>query len=828
MIMRRFFYACLVALLAVSLHSALLAQPSGTQPQGTPPAGFNPALLPKIGKISGSVVNKLTKQPVEFATVAVFRGGDPKPVSGAIANKQGYFSIDKLTPGRYRLKISFISFTAKFIDSVVITPKTPERFFETILLEPNITALKDVEVTAEKEAVQYAVDRKIYNVEKDLTTTGGSAVDVLQNIPSITVDVDRNISLRGSNNVTILVDGRPSTLMLEQIPADNIERIEVITNPSAKFDPDGTAGIVNIILKKNQQAGYNGNVSLSAGIRDKYNASTNLNFRNESLNAFVNYNYNANSFFFRGDNFQKNTISNPFYITQYTDGTNKRDGHGVRAGLDFFLDDFNTLTTSFGYNTRQQPSFNLVTYDFLNAAQTLDSTQKRTNQNDENGHNWEANLVYKKTFANPQQLFTADARFSSGTAVSTLTAAQASSISQTRFQDTRSNEKNYVINIQADYEHPFDNGMKLETGIKTIVRRLDNDFLSESATGVPPEFKPDANLTNHFIYDEQVYSGYGVLTGAFDNLSYSVGLRAEQTLSTGDQQTTNQKFDNNYFNLFPSLALKYKLPDEHEIGLSYSRRIRRPSSNDLNPFPQYTDPYNLRTGNPQLKPEYISSVEVSYLKFFGSFSLNPSVFYRFTDGAISPIRTVNAQGVTETRPENLNTSNSVGAEIITQWEIAKWWKLNAAGSYFFAQVNANNIETGLSNKSSGGNARLTTNIRTWEDFDVQISYNYFLPTVLAQGTFKPFQAWDAAVKKDFLENRLTVTLRMSDVFDTRQFGITTNGAGFSQDFTRKRESQILFLGISYRFSGGIESQEKRQQRKREREERDQSPDENFQ
>jgi outer membrane receptor protein involved in Fe transport len=809
--------------------STLFAQPPAGGSAGAPPRGnFDPSALPKICKITGSVVNKKTGEPVDYATVAVFRAGEQKPISGAIANKQGMFVVDKLPPGRYRVRVTFLSFTTKFIDSVLVTPRAPEKNIGTVQLEPNITTYKDVEVTGEREAVQYAVDKKIYNVEKDLTTTGGTAVDVLQNVPSITVDVDRNISLRGSSNVTVLIDGRPSTLTLEQIPADNIERIEVITNPSAKYDPDGTAGIINILLKKNQQAGYNGTVAVNIGTRDKYTASANLNFRNEAINIFLNYTFQDQRFFLRGNSWQQNTLDTLFFVQQTNDGFRKNIGHIARGGFDYFLDDNNTITFALNYGNRTGTGDNFINYNFLNAQQTPRSSQTRDNISTNTGWNTEANLSYRRTFASPQQLFTADIRYSYGYAMETLAAAQTySDGTPTAFQSTRNPVPTAILTVQTDYEHPLWQGAKLEAGAKTIIRRIDNDFYSESTKGQPVEYKPDANLSNHFIYDEQVYSIYGVLTGGIDALGYTAGLRAEQTFFVSNQLATAQRVPGSYFNLFPSLGLKYKLPEEQEIGLNYSRRINRPSADALNPFPSYTDPFNLQVGNPVLMPEYISSVEVSYLKFFGTtLTINPSLYYRFTDNVISRFREVNSDGVTVTTSRNFAQSNALGAELIAQYEPFKWWRINGTMNYFWNRINASNIQAGLTNESFGGNARILSNFRLPEDIDLQIAYNYFLPTVLAQGTLKPIQAFDVAVKKDFFDNKLTVTLRASDLFDTRQFGINTQGVGFVQDFTRKRESQIVFLGLSYRFSGGIEIEERRQQRKRERDEQNGGGDEN--
>jgi len=810
--------ATLICLYTSFSHPVLQAQ--GTA-QGTGIGQGNPQALPKIGKITGKILNKITSEPVEFATVAAFRGRDTVPTSGAITNKQGLFTIDKLPPGRYRLRVRFIGFLPTTIDSVLITPKTPEHSFERITIEPNAAAFKDVEVTAEKQAVQYAVDRKIYNVSTDLTVTGGLATDVLQNIPSITVDADQTVSLRGSSDVTILIDGRPSTLTLAQIPADNIERVEVITNPSARFDADGAAGIINIILKKNIQAGYNGTVTLSAGTGDKYTAAANVNVRLDKTNIFVDYNFQSNTFWSFGTSDLKNMLSaRTSFIDQRNDGQSKRETHSIRAGVDYSLDDFNTLTISGTYAPRVNPETRFLSYAFLNEQRQMQSTQTRDNRTTENGYNGEANVFYRMNFVNPQQVLTADVRYSQGSVVNTLDALQTFSTGEPLSYQIVNNPLNTrILRAQADYEHPFANGMKLETGIKFSTRQIDNNFQSESASGTPPEFKNDVNLTNHLIFSEQVYGGYATVSGAIEGLSYSAGARLEQTDYVANQRTTNQQISGQYLSLFPSAALRYKLPDDHELGAGYSRRINRPSPEQLNPFPQYTDPFNLQVGNPLVQPEFINSYELSWLKYFEKSSLNATLYYRHTDGAISRFRDVQPDGVTRTTFANYNRMDAVGLELVGQAELLKWWRVTGAVNVLYNQIDATNLQAGLTNRIWGGNARVSSTMRLWEGIDLQVAYFGFVPSGLVQGFIRPIHGMDVAVKKDFFDDKLSVSLRVSDALDTRQFNVVTEGLGFAQELLRKRESRIAFLSASWRFGGDLEQ---RRPQRRKNEEREQS------
>jgi iron complex outermembrane recepter protein len=787
-----------------------------------PPQGPTPEQLPRICKISGSIVNRDTKLPVEYATVAVQSMRDGKIISGTIANKQGTFTVDKLPPGRFRLKITFLSYKAAYVDSILVTPREPEKNVGQVQLEPSITKTDEVKVTADRELVQYAVDRKVYSMEKDITSVGGTAVDVLQNIPSVTVDVDRTISLRGSTNLTILIDGKPSTMsgstVLDQIPSENIDRIEVITNPSARFDADGTAGIINIVLKKNQLAGYNGTVTLNAGTGDKYNGSANINYRLDNVNLFANYSYNSNIYWFRGTAVQENTLRENFTIDQISTGRFTSRSHFARAGLDWTIDDVQTLSVSGSYNPRVSPRTNTTSYDFVDSLNREYDRQVRDNLWINQGYNVEANTSYKYIFG-PQHFLSADVRYSEGVSTENLFAQQTYLVPHPFYgllwlQNTRNPTTTRLWVIQSDYEQTFAGGYKLEAGVKTNIRAIDNDFLSESKLGAE-DFKTDVNLTNRFMYDEQVYAAYATFAGGIGSFGYSAGLRAEQTFYTANQITTRQRLDSSYLSLFPSVALKYKLPDEHEFGLAYSRRINRPVTEQLNPFTQFNDPYNLQFGNPTLRPEFINSFELSYLKFWEHLTLNLTAFYRQTDGVISRFRTVSPEGITSTTFRNFNTMQAGGAELTAQYEAFKWWRINLMGSYFLNRINADNLQGGLQNQGFGGNLRFISNMRLPEGIDFQVTYFYFLPTVLAQGVMQPIHGADIALKKDFLEdNRLSVALRVSDLFDTRQFGILTQGVGFEQDFVRKRESRILNLSVSYRFSGGAPNDQQQPQRRK--------------
>jgi outer membrane receptor protein involved in Fe transport len=349
---------------------------------------------------------------------------------------------------------------------------------------------------------------------------------------------------------------------------------------------------------------------------------------------------------------------------------------------------------------------------------------------------------------------------------------------------------------------------KIEAGLKTIARTMDYDFYSKRAYENNTVYTPDVNLNNGFTYSDQVYSAYGTFTGGYKKFGYSAGLRAEQTFYTVNQTTLNQKFDRNYFSLFPSAFLKYKMNEGTEFGLSYSRRINRPRGWDLNPFPDYSDPYFLFVGNPYLKPEYVNSFDVSAQVIAKKITIAPSVYYRYTTGVFTRFRDVDSLGVSRITSYNLNTSHSGGLDLTFRYDATKWWRININGGGFFTKLNADNLQQGLTATRWGGMGRAMMSFKVIKGLDIQWSYSLGVPWVFTQGYIKPFQNMDVSVKYDFWKDRLSVVARLSDVFNQRQFGYVTDGIGFHQDGVRKRETRWVNLSVTWKF-GKLIPQSKR-------------------
>lgn len=766
------------------------------------------------GKVLGTVKDFNTKKVMEYTTVTLHKTKDSSLVTGNITNKMGEFILESVSPGNYYLSVSFIGYKTFFKDSIQISPGNAEVNVGNIFLKTSGN-LKTVQVQGERDLVTLDIDKKVYDVSKNITNTGGSATDVLGNVPSVNVDVDGNISMRGSESVIVLIDGRPSGLsgssrkaILDNIPASSIESIEIISNPSAKYDADGMSGIINIKLKKDKKQGLNGSLALSAGTRDKYNAAFGLNYRDKKFNFFTNYSYRYNNSFNYG-----NTINNFFgidtsyYIDQNNKGLRKGGNHLGRLGFDFFPNAKNTfsISGSFGYNYNVNPSS--IEYRYQSATRAPLFTNTRYAYETENRINYDLAGSWKHTFVKKGRIISAEASFSGNQELelteynSTLddTAGFAPNNLLLR-QNTHAKSKFGIFIAQLDYVEPLRKNMGLEIGSKSTIRHNDNDFHSESFNDLTQQFGNDVNITNRFVYHEQVYAAYASLSHAFKpKWGYKVGLRTEQTLINTDLVNTQQKNSKRYIGFFPSAHIAYKPKDGWELRLSYSRRINRPRINDLNPFTDYSDPVNLRTGNPNLNPEYINSTEfnVSYGK--KKHNISASVYYRYNQNVMAHFRYVDTASATSiTTQANVGYAHSGGIELISRHELFKWWNITANINAFYYEISASNSFGSLSNNNIGGTGKIISNWKFLKGTDAQLSFGYWAPSAAPQGRIKSMWGFDVGIKRDFWKNRVSVNLAVTDIFNTRRFAIVSQGANFTLDLYRKRETRIATLTVTLR------------------------------
>ncbi|OIN56223.1 outer membrane beta-barrel family protein [Arsenicibacter rosenii] len=761
-------------------------------------------------KVKGKIVDAQTNAPLGFASVRLFKQADSSFVTGGITTESGDFSIDA-PAGSYYALLEFIGYKPTKTAGFQLTKANAPHNFGNLKLAGSSKTLDEVVVQGEKSTMELALDKKIFNVGKDLANAGGTAVDILSNVPSVAVDVEGNVSLRGSNSVRILIDGKPSGLVsikggsgLQQLQGSAIERIEIITNPSARYEAEGMGGIINIILKKEQKQGFNGSFDIITGYPTNYGAAANVNYRRKNLNFFVNYTASFRNTPGRGSLYQEVYDGDTTRIYQQT-STSKLKGmnNSARAGIDYFFNPKNVLTGAYTWRISKGKRYTDLRYlDYINSLNNLQTITNRTQDETETEPNSEYAITYKRSFTREGHELTADVRYLDnwessdqyfGQQIYSPTNKPISSQLQRSLNDET--EKQFLV--QVDYVQPFAVKGKFEAGLRSSTRNMTNDYTvtQQRADG---SWFPLPGLTNDFLYEERINALYGIVGNKSGKLSYQAGLRAEWTGVTTTLKQTNEVNPRNYANLFPSVHATYDLPRQHALQVSYSRRVRRPQYNDLSPFMTFSDARNFWSGNPDLNPEFTNAFEIGHIKYVEKGSVSSSLYYRHTNGKIIRIRRVDELGNSTTRPENLATENSYGAEFTASYTPYKWWKIDGSMNFFRAITNGSNLDVSYQSDTYSWFTRATTRFTFWKNTDLQLRGNYEAPQKTPQGRRKSIATLDLAISKDILNNNATLTLNVIDVFNSRRFRSITEGDNFYTYGSSQGRLRQINLTFNYR------------------------------
>ncbi len=782
------------------------------QHPGMVPGAGAPDVLTKA-VIKGQVVDKDTEAPLEFATVTVFSQKDSSLVTGSISDEKGMFFIET-KPGAYRVVIEFLAYRPAVIPNILLTREDPVADLGKVRLAPDAETLTQVEVVAEKSQMQLSLDKRIFNVGKDLSNAGGTAEDILDNVPSVTVDIDGNVSLRGSGNVRILVDGKPSSLVgisgtngLKQLPANMIDRVEVITNPSAKYEAEGMAGIINIVLKKQNRKGFNGSFDLMAGAPETYGVTANLNYRRKRLNFFINYGIHKRSQDGGGNLYSEFFSNDSTYITQLN-RNHDRSGlsNNLRFGADYFFNPKNILTTAFSYRTGNDDNFASLNYDdFLFNLSTPIGSTYRTDDEKEQDRNLEYNVTYRKSFEEKGREFVLDIQIEDrqeterSDFLEQYFDANNDLLPETELMQRSKNvEGQNQLRMTADYTHPLGKDGKFEAGLLASFREINNDYLVEEFRDQDWELM--TNLSNHFIYNEDIQAAYATLGNKSGKLSYQAGLRLERSKVLTELITTNEVNDRDYVNFFPSAHLAYELAGQNSFQVSYSRRVRRPRFWDLNPFFTFSDSRNQWSGNPNLDPEFTDSYEVGHLKYWDYASLASSVYYRHTTDVLERIRTYDNDGNSYTKPQNLSSRDDYGLEFNWSYEPLKNLRLN--GNFnFFRSITKGSFEGQVFDADTySWFTRFSSKLTLWKELDVQTSFNYRAPIETTQGRNKAMYHIDLGMSKDVLNKRGTLTLSVRDLLNSRKRSYISQGDNFYSEGEFQWRSRMLRLSFNYRIN----------------------------
>ncbi|WP_338358020.1 outer membrane beta-barrel family protein [Yeosuana marina] len=832
--------------LLFSIVSNLNAQTSSQSIESMPVlkniSSETPHLNEKEIKISGTVIDAETKTPLEYATVSFYSQEQQKIVDGVITNTDGTFEV-KIPKGIYDINIEYISYKKVTLKNRNITENLD---LGTISLHIDLEALDAVEVIAEKTSVEIKLDKKIYNIGKDLTTAGGTVSDALNNVPSVSVDIDGAISLRGNENVRILINGKPSAMagfgdtnVLSQLPAEAIERVEVITSPSARYDAEGTAGILNIILRQKETLGFNGSFDVTLGNPDNVGISSNINYRTEKFNLFSNIGFryfNAPRNSFNDTNYFDRLINGVLEAPEYERIREKENvtrlnrNYNANLGMEYFLSKKTSVTGSLFYRYGEDADLGLNNSDRFNGGSIVEQTLRKEQQ-DENGDDFQVSLNYITKFNDKGHQLTADVQFENGSEDQSNNINENYIITnQTNpvpFQDekvSQTQDKKESL-YQMDYVLPIGEDSRFEAGYRGNFENEVTDYTLQQEDIATNDFFINDTISNIFDYSENVNALYTQYGSKFGKFSFLLGLRVENTQLKGkiDSRLSDAEleasfgfpidtdFNNNYFGLFPTLNLIYNLAksdddSEESVTFGFNRRINRPRGWFINPFPSRSSRTNIFQGNPNIRPAFSSTFDIGYLKRWEKLTLTTSIYYQHETDSFERIeentgqQTSDGIDIIRTIPVNLSTNNRTGAELGVLYNPEKWLRLNSSFNFFqFETIGEfNGVDYGAKNTSWF--ARFSSKITLPSNIDWQTNANYRGASENAQSTREGIFTMDLALSKEFFDNHLTISLNARDIFNSRKRKSLTTTEFFSRYNESQWRQRQVNLSLRYRFN----------------------------
>ncbi|HEY0025039.1 MAG TPA: TonB-dependent receptor [Longimicrobium sp.] len=796
--------------LAAAVPAAAQTRPAGPPPAGGAPGGMRPGGAPgqqQGGVLLGTVTDPAGK-PLGSAQVAVWSAADSTLVTGAVTRGNGAFRVDGLRPGSYFVKVSSLGFATATSAVVAVTPQAREANLGTIRMNEGALLLEGVTVSAERQTTGMAADRNTYRAA-DLPTAGGSAVDVLRNIPAVEVDQDGRVSLRGNQNVAVQVNGRPTPMrgdqlaaFLQQLPANVVENVEVIPNPSAKYEPEGMAGIVNIVLKQNADLGLSYGLQAGVGTGGRFNGSGNVGYQAGALTLFGNYGLRRDERQNRGFNTisaYSDSISRQLdYVTdQRNGGEFNMQSHLFNGSADLRLGARDVLSTSVLLSRGAFDAEADNRYVRRDAAGGLVQETRGLTDNENSDFTADGSLSFKHTVQPQQNELSAELRFNrSRNELSSRTAEGLLGGSAGTVGDVFTGQENEAVTrnltLQADYTRPLA-GFKLETGYKGTLRMLDNE---QAILGIGPADGEVVVGRSAFDYDENVNAGYAVLSRGFGGLQTQAGLRGEYT-SRDFSLGTGESYPRDYWSWFPSGLVALNLDDQRQVRLSYSRRIQRPDTRMLNPFSFSEDPRNRSTGNPDLEPEYTHALEMGYQHSFGTGSVQVTPFFRRTENVIRRIREVRGDTLLVSF-RNLDTNDSYGLDLNTS---VRRGKVNGFASFsaFRTVTDAGSVGEELSSDAIGWSARMSGTYQVTPRLDVQGMLFYRAPMDVEQGRMGSMVMSSFSVRQKLMGERASLSLRVQDPLNRMGFSMSTHAPLYDQFSERRFGGRAAYLTFSYNY-----------------------------
>jgi outer membrane receptor protein involved in Fe transport len=755
-------------------------------------------------EITGKVIDTKTNTPIEFATIKLIDKTTGEMIAGTTTLPDGTLLL--ATESRnFSLEVSFIGFITQEFSDFDITKNKID--LGIIALQEDTKLMDEVVVQGEKSTTEFQLDKRVFNVGQDLSSAGASALDVLNNIPSVNVNIEGQILLRGTGGVQVLINGKPSVLTsdggnaLGTVTADMIERVEVITNPSAKYNAEGTSGIINIVLKKDEKRGVNGSVTLNTGVPNNHSLGFSLNKRTEKFNLFsqlgVGYRTMPEDF----ETLNQNLI-NGTEVQSVGEAEKNEKFFNLILGTDYYINDRNVITLSGNYAFEGETEYSKGAYSAFDASNALVSGWDRTESTEASNPKWQYELQYKSDFSDTEDHFLLLSAIGSSFAKDQLskfnnfpTFGDGAQTDQ-QLADNDFSQAEYTF--QADYTRPFGEKFTLETGGQYFMSTVKNNYSISDLE--EEEWKVIPDLTNDFYYSQNVLGLYG--TGAYeaDKFGMKLGLRMENTDLETELEQTGEGSKQKFTNLFPTVHASYKMAEKFSLQGGYSRRISRPNFFDLNPFYNIRNPYNVSTGNPELLPEYTDSYEVTGIFDHALFSVSGSVYHRYITQTVEEVTTVEG-GVNITKPMNIGTNNVTGLEVNGKVTPSDWWSVNADFNYNYFDRTGTFESTPFGFTSSQWSGRLTNKFDLPADFALELVADYRSSYQTFQRTNQGFAMADIGIRKKIVNGKAIINLSVRDVFASR----VTESGSYSPEFSQysfRQRGRFITLGISYGFGKG--------------------------
>ncbi|MDA3912388.1 MAG: TonB-dependent receptor [Bacteroidales bacterium] len=750
--------------------------------------------------ISGQIYDAQSRQPMAYATVSIHQASDSSLINGTVTDNSGVFNVSVQNPGKYIVKASYIGFETIFQD-IEIQKNEKQKDLGRLHLKPAANMMEEVTVEGNKYAMDYQIDKKVIHVSRQHASLSGTAVDALQYAPSIQVDIEGNVSLRGNSNFTVLIDGKPSVLTateaLEQIPASSVKDIEIITNPSAKYDPEGTAGIINIITKKRSLNGLSGLAHANIGLDNKYGADILLNYKTDYFSFFISGDYNQRTYPGSMEKDSRFYGDTSYYLLSSGERERQRERYSFRGGIEWFPDEKQTISLNGRYGSRKSDRISSTEFTEWNSAnpEKYEYTSEETGNRGGDFYSLEANYIYQ---VNPKHQFDAQlmAYSREGEDVSInrlLTQSGSIQNAQKSMESGPSTGFRYRLN----YKRPFSKAFNIEAGFQGRYRDSKEDNEVHLFDTVSQEYILQENFSHNVKYLRNIHAGYGLVRGEFKDFGYQLGLRSEYTYRDIQLTDIGDQFTIDRWDFFPTTHFSYSINETNQVMASYTRRIDRPHGWYLEPFITWQNAYSVRRGNPDLQPEYINAFEVAYQKEFGKHAVSAELFYRTTENNIERIQRVYRENIVMNTFENVGKDISVGIELMINVELLKWWEADITASFYDYRVIGSLDDVEFDKHSLTYNVRMNNSFRIWENTTIQLNPAYNGPEVEPQERESAYWDIDGAIQQSFFNKKLKATLQVRDIFGTAKYESFTEGADFYEYTLYQHKTPIVILNLSY-------------------------------